>query len=195
MLVFYSGWGYWEDYCEEEKRTVHLTPLREEYCLFQLPKKAEMEITYQGETTVSYLLNSEHSNPSKSPDDLLFEYPIFILCEKPQEEQGFSSNNGPTIEVTKRYTKDDIFESPVVNDVSKDLTETERSTMLKLILSMAIDAYGYDPDKSRNTATGSNNGSIKAALQKIGLDADGKTISKYLKDAAERYPDAKPRKT
>jgi hypothetical protein len=74
------------------------------------------------------------------------------------------------------------------------LSETERNTMLKLIIGMAIDAYSYDPDGKKNPATGNNNGSIKVALEKLGLSADEKTIKKYLNEAAARYPDAKPRK-
>lgn len=77
----------------------------------------------------------------------------------------------------------------------KELLETERSTMLRLIIGMAIDAYKYVPGKPRNSATGNKNGSIKAALENLGLSADEKTISKYLKEAAELYPDARPRKT
>ena len=76
----------------------------------------------------------------------------------------------------------------------ENISESERATLLKLILGMAIDAYAYKPG-SRNTATGNNHGSIKAALQKIGLNADEKTISKYLKEAVEAYPDAKPCKS
>lgn len=80
-------------------------------------------------------------------------------------------------------------------NINDDLSETERNTMLKLIIGMAIDAYGYDPDGKKNPATGNNNGSIKAALEKLGLSADEKTIKKYLNEAAARYPDAKPRKS
>lgn len=79
--------------------------------------------------------------------------------------------------------------------INVDLSETERNTMLKLIIGMAIDAYGYDPDNTKNSATGKNNGSIKSSLERVGLSADEKTIKKYLEAAAELFPDAKPRKT
>ncbi|MDD5268030.1 MAG: hypothetical protein PHO08_13030 [Methylococcales bacterium] len=81
------------------------------------------------------------------------------------------------------------------NPKKSDFSETERHTMLKLIIGMAIDGYRYDPNSTRNTATGNNKGSIKAALEMLGLSADEKTISKYLKQAAELYPEARPRKT
>lgn len=88
-----------------------------------------------------------------------------------------------------------IIENHAKPKTNVDLSETERNTMLKLIVGMAIDAYGYDPDSKKNPATGNNNGSIKAALERVGLSADEKTIIKYLKEAVDRYPDVKPRKS
>jgi len=77
----------------------------------------------------------------------------------------------------------------------KPLTESERTSLLKIILGMAMDSYKYDPDADKNTATGSNTGSIKTALQNYGLDAANKTISKYLREAAKQNPNARPRKS
>jgi len=87
-----------------------------------------------------------------------------------------------------------IAKDSAIPKTNTDLSDTERNFMLKLIIGMAIDGYGYDPNATRNKATGNNNGSIKAALDELGLRADEKTISKYLKLAAESYPEAKPRK-
>jgi hypothetical protein len=196
MLVFYSGWGYWEGCTEGEyglEPEYDENPFGEHYGLFKLPEKAEMEVMYQGETTVSYLLHPKYSDLSNSQKYPLPEYPRFILCEERKGEQKFSIDERPIIKKTKRYTSDDIKDSPI-DDAPKSLTETERNSMLRLILGMAIHGYGYDPDSGRNTATGSKNRSIKAALETLGLGTDEKTISKYLKEAAERYPDAKPRK-
>ncbi len=64
-------------------------------------------------------------------------------------------------------------------------SEIERSTMLKLILGMAISAYNFDPQKDRNTATGCNKGSIKYDLAKLGLRLDEDTIRKYLHKARD----------
>jgi hypothetical protein len=36
----------------------------------------------------------------------------------------------------------------------ENISETERNKMLKLIIGMAIDAYGYDPESNRNSASG-----------------------------------------
>ena len=64
---------------------------------------------------------------------------------------------------------------------------TEKNTMLKLILGMAMAAYQYNPLSTRNSATGNNKGSIKHELEKIGLKIDEDTIRKYLEEAKEIY--------
>jgi len=66
-----------------------------------------------------------------------------------------------------------------------NLTTTERTTLYKMILGMAFERYGYDPDSKRNAATGSNSGSIASDLEKHGLEVDVDTIRKHLQAAAE----------
>jgi len=66
------------------------------------------------------------------------------------------------------------------------LSETERRTLLKLVLGMAIDAYGYDQFNSRNRATGDKNG-ISAKLQTRGINITDDTIRKYLTEAKKLY--------
>ncbi len=73
------------------------------------------------------------------------------------------------------------------------LPELERNTMLKVMLGMAIDGYGYDPSASRNPATGNKKGSIRAGLQSIGFDVDEDTIRKYLTEAENLFCATKPR--
>ncbi|MDD2724521.1 MAG: hypothetical protein PHH59_10935 [Methylovulum sp.] len=65
-----------------------------------------------------------------------------------------------------------------------EITETERQTMLKLIIGMAMDAYGYDPNATRNSASGSKNG-ISAKLQTKGISINDDTIRKYLCEAKD----------
>jgi hypothetical protein len=71
--------------------------------------------------------------------------------------------------------------------------EVEKNTMLKLILGMAISAYGFDPREPKNSATGSNKGSIKYDLNDAGLSIDEDTIRKYLREAKEQFPHARLR--
>lgn len=49
------------------------------------------------------------------------------------------------------------------------LSETEKSTMLKMILGMAIGKYGFKIGHERNSASGCNKGSIKWDLEQVGL--------------------------
>lgn len=82
------------------------------------------------------------------------------------------------------------------NGAAEPLHATERETLLKLVLGMAINAYGYDPAAERNTATGEKAGSIAVALQGLGLTVDPDTIRKTVKRAAERFPTvSKPAET
>lgn len=74
------------------------------------------------------------------------------------------------------------------NPPTKSLTETERQSMLKIIIGMAMDAYQYDPESTKNKATGENNGSIKAALDRKGIKVDADTIRKYLNEAKDLLP-------
>ncbi len=67
--------------------------------------------------------------------------------------------------------------------VKTAMNETERNTMLKLIIGMAIDAYGYDKDKPRNDASGDNKNSISTKLALKGITITDDTVRKYLKEA------------
>ena len=176
MSVFYSGWGYWEYDCivsfddEIQQKTIDEGLLMEVCCLFELPKKAEKEIKYQGESTVSYLLECIRSdNEGIEFNDYRAEpisEPRFILCKEREGEQRRNIDNRPIIKKMIKFTKDDIKESPAVDVIPKNLTETERNTMLKVIIGMAIDAYGYDPEKKRNPFTGDKNG-LSAKLLRV----------------------------
>ncbi|MEZ5535349.1 MAG: hypothetical protein R3F02_06955 [Thiolinea sp.] len=53
--------------------------------------------------------------------------------------------------------------------------------MCLVIYGMAVEKYGYNPDESRNQATGRNSGSIQAGLDRIGINVDAETIRNYIK--------------
>ena len=69
------------------------------------------------------------------------------------------------------------------------LSETERTSMLKIILGIAVSKYEYQGDASRNTATGENRDSIAADLAKMGIDLDSDTIRRYLNEAWGKFGD------
>lgn len=101
-----------------------------------------------------------------------------------------------------RYGMTDFFQEGR-ESIKTQITDTERATLLKIILSMAINKYGYDPER-RNPATGNSPGSIKADMTLItwgkmeddleegNKGCDEKTIRKYLTEAVDLYPNAKP---
>ncbi len=68
------------------------------------------------------------------------------------------------------------------------LSSKQYHSLYKMILGMAIEKYGYDPDSRRNTATGENHGSICADLEKAGLQVDADTIREHLKAASAATP-------
>ncbi len=70
----------------------------------------------------------------------------------------------------------------------KPLNETERDSLLKIVLGMAIDAYKHKPG-TRSPATGENRGSISAGLQRVGLPLDADTVRKFIKVAETRFKD------
>jgi hypothetical protein len=62
----------------------------------------------------------------------------------------------------------------------KALNPKERSSVLTLIISMAIKSYGYDPQKSHNAAIKR----ITSHVYEIGLKLDEDTVRDWLKDGA-----------
>jgi hypothetical protein len=81
-----------------------------------------------------------------------------------------------------------------IDSIDGSITRRER-TMLKILLGMAIDGYGYDPNSSKNLLTGKNRMGLEERLTNIGLSVNSDTIRKYLTEAANLYPHVKPRKS
>jgi len=110
-------------------------------------------------------------------------------------EKLFADLIGKTDDQIEEVKNADI-QTNFVGSYSNPRHEDAINSLLKIVLGMAIDAYQYDPDKTKNAATGSNSGSIHAALAKIdGLATDADTIRKYLTEAVKKYPTAKQRKS
>jgi len=76
-------------------------------------------------------------------------------------------------------------------NVTTELSTREINSIFKILLGMAMDKYGYDPEAKRNTATGENKNSILSSVQLCGLNTDPETIKKFLKMASETHPEAK----
>jgi len=69
----------------------------------------------------------------------------------------------------------------------ENFSDSEKGTLLKLVLGMAVSAYHYDPGSNRNAATGTNRGSISADLARIRLSVCNDTVRKYLDEAKDEY--------
>ena len=64
---------------------------------------------------------------------------------------------------------------------------SERDSLLKMVLGMAMSTYDYNPGATKNRATGENQGSISADLQQRGLTLDADTVRKFIKEAETRF--------
>lgn len=65
-----------------------------------------------------------------------------------------------------------------------ELKTREKGTLLKLVIGIAVEQYGYDQDVSRGEAVKN----IASDLERVGLSLDRKTIRKWLTEAAELLP-------
>jgi hypothetical protein len=73
-----------------------------------------------------------------------------------------------------------ISEFPNRSNVKADLTTKERTTLLKLIICMAVDHYRYKPGAAQNSTARF----IRHAQEKMGVKpTDEQTINKYLEEA------------
>jgi phosphate uptake regulator len=74
------------------------------------------------------------------------------------------------------------------SNAQQELTPRERSSLLKLILIMAVTKYRYRPGV-KNKATGNNRDSISSDAEKLGLKIDNETIRNYLNESADMFSD------
>jgi len=81
-----------------------------------------------------------------------------------------------------RKFEESINDTPANAD--KPLTNSERDSLLKLVISMAMKGYGYDPNAKKNTTVSD----ISADLAQSGLPLGDDTIRKYLKQGKELLP-------
>jgi len=64
----------------------------------------------------------------------------------------------------------------------EELNQREKTTMLRIIIVMAIRKYKYDPKAQRNEATQR----IAADSESINLSVSADTVLKYLREGAEQ---------
>lgn len=113
----------------------------------------------------------------------LFRY-IERLSPNPHGYQYNLRDAIPLRNLTLFVSAEDVARLSKKEMAKTTLSETERNTMLKLIIGMAIDAYSYNPQNTRNSLTGDKNG-LSARLQTHGININDDTIRKYLREAKE----------
>ncbi len=124
------------------------------------------------------------------------DYPgLYLIIPDPNDTAKNQTVTPPFFDIggnKTRLTKFVILHTELMKIVKKpmqpnnigDFSESERNTMLKLIIGMAIHAYGYNPESTRNSATGDKNG-ISAKLRACGISISDDTVRKYLNEAKE----------
>ncbi len=95
---------------------------------------------------------------------------------------------------TEKSIASDIREPPPVNEsrpvqtrtapASETLGHKERTSLIKLVIGMAVQGYRFDPAKERNAATGE----IADDLALLGIPLDRGTILKWLNEGAALLP-------
>ena len=69
-------------------------------------------------------------------------------------------------------------------DVNKPLNASERDSLLKLLIGMAVQGYRYNPEAKKSGVVTE----IKADLERLGITLDEDTIRNHLKQASTKLP-------
>lgn len=124
----------------------------------------------------TYGLNPDHSQ-YVIDDDRYFprgEYPD-------QADLGITKTDIEVFETTLVAKADIKHTNPV-----KILSTTERNSLLKLVIGMAMAGYRYDPKASKNPSVRE----IADDLQRLGISITDDTVRKWLQEASEFLPQA-----
>lgn len=90
-----------------------------------------------------------------------------------------------------RTTALQALSASLLAPVEKPVSTTERNTLLKLVIGMAVEGYKYDPKASKSTTPKE----IADDLAGLGITITDDTVRKYLKEAAQAFlpESAKPK--
>ena len=67
---------------------------------------------------------------------------------------------------------------------AKPLSTRERDSLLKLVIGMAVNGYGFQPRAARSPVPSD----VAGDLEQLGIGLDVDTVRKYLKEGAELLP-------
>lgn len=135
MIIYYSGWGYWEydSYDGDGLETTYdASPLIKVASIFALPEEAEKDMHYQDEFTTNYLLASSETDIEmpKMNNPNMDSQPRFILCaEELKGEKTYLIDTRQVIKIRKTFFKKDILNSD--NLFNKNTNQTEITSELE----------------------------------------------------------------
>jgi hypothetical protein len=184
--VFFCGYGQWtyvSDWGNPDSYNFDL-PLNDFACgVFKLNEKDEIAYKYtKSLESVTHLLactthsDSEFSRRLRDRMLCIIETQGYITMED-AEHCSFK------IDQSKENTLIIVEPSAEVKKQKTDISETERQTMLKLIIGMAIDGYGYDLTDPKSPLTGGTSAGLSARLALKGIAISDDTIRKYFNEA------------
>lgn len=210
MLVRYNGFGMWVDADNEFIGDVdwerHLIKVNG---VFSVPDANRVAVLLSDRTLdIEYLEQSNHPDAYRHPEhpDYLFmpdPNPVCFMGEDVVEDvveppiiasQDKLQNKNECKKMTAilramsmdkanfRSKASKLYLDRIKELIDKPHTKNERNSMLILIYQIAMEAYGYDPENPKNTATGDKNG-ISAKIATKGISVSNDTIKNYLDEA------------
>lgn len=97
----------------------------------------------------------------------------------------FPSVNWPEVsEVGFTREEIELFEASLNANASGEVQNRERGTLLKLIIGMAVDGYGYKPSSAKSPFPKE----LEGILDRLGISVSNDTIRSKLKEAAQLLP-------
>lgn len=113
------------------------------------------------------------------------EDPIRKFGEYNLARNFFPSSKKPSAEQLG-FTRNELedFEKAMNAYPVREITSREKQTLLKMIIGMAKDGYGFDPDALRSPFPKE----LEGILDQLGISVSDDTVRKWLKEAAELLP-------
>ena len=202
IKVFYSGLGCLFEQSDLE-RFNYLCSYSEELRVFMIKNTGELNqefvLSDENEKRFNNIGNADVDHLCFDDDT---ERKLFLI--EIDDHQIISGHSHRRTSITIYNDSRNVFESNKNNNALRLLIDNGNSktepkkestlkteNLLKVIICMAIDKYGYDPKASRNNATGLNKDGIVSTLAQYGVDISDDTIKSYLKDGAKLIDDKK----
>lgn len=182
ITVNYVGYGTRQTRFSEavKKICINNDDPKENGCFYLPPEYAKM-LEIHNTADVSYLFFENRTNYDTLRLNITDEggNPAPIEIKKGQDAYHENGNR------LKLY-----FDDAPPTDITpteKALSETERTTLLKMIYGMAIDGYGFNPEEKKPKLTGQTSEGLSAQLLDVGIDVSYKSVKRHIDAAKELF--------